>query len=74
MLLAMSIWQNSRADLLRRKVARRKAFSFSPSYNHYIEAARNRPEEFRKRLNSFIEKTRQNKRIMGYGGIEKYYG
>ena len=40
----------------------------------YIEAARKRPEEFRKRLNSFIGKTRRNKRIMGYGGIEKYYG
>ena len=40
----------------------------------YIEAARKRPEEFQKRLNSFIEKTRRNTRIMGYGGIEKYYG
>ena len=39
----------------------------------YIEAARKRPEEFRKRLNSFVEKTRRNKLIMGYGGIEKYY-
>ncbi len=39
----------------------------------YIEAARNRPEEFQKRLNSFVEKTRCNKLIMGYGGIEKYY-
>ncbi len=39
----------------------------------YIEAARKRPDEFQKRLNSFIEKTRRNKRIMGYGGIEKYY-
>ena len=39
----------------------------------YIEAARKRPEEFQKRLNSFIEKTRRNKLIMGYGGIEKYY-
>ena len=39
----------------------------------YIEAARNRPEEFRKRLDSFIRKTRQNKLIRGYGGIEKYY-
>lgn len=39
----------------------------------YIEAARNRPEEFQKRLNSFMEKTRRNKLIMGYGGIEKYY-
>ena len=40
----------------------------------YIDAARKRPEEFKKRLNSFIEKTRRNKLIMGYGGIEKYYG
>ena len=39
----------------------------------YIDAARKRPEEFKKRLNSFIEKTRRNKLIMGYGGIEKYY-
>ncbi|MCR5136177.1 MAG: YdeI/OmpD-associated family protein [Oscillospiraceae bacterium] len=39
----------------------------------YIEAARKRPEEFRKRLNSFIAKTRRNKLIIGYGGIEKYY-
>ena len=39
----------------------------------YIDAARKRPEEFRKRLNSFIEKTRRNKLILGYGGIEKYY-
>ena len=39
----------------------------------YIEAARKRPDEFQKRLNSFIEKTRRNKHIMGYGGIEKYY-
>ena len=39
----------------------------------YIEAARKRPDEFQKRLNSFVEKTRQNKLIRGYGGIEKYY-
>ena len=39
----------------------------------YIEAARNRPAEFQKRLNSFMDKTRKNKRIMGYGGIDKYY-
>ena len=50
---------------------------FSPSYKRiriaYIEAARKRPKEFNKRLINFIEKTRQNKRIPGYGGIEKYY-
>lgn len=51
--------------------------SFSEPYRRiriaYIEAARKRPEEFRKRLNSFIDKTRRNKLIKGYGGIEKYY-
>ena len=39
----------------------------------YIEAARKRPEEFQKRLNSFVEKTRRGKLIKGYGGIDKYY-
>ena len=39
----------------------------------YIEAARKRPEEFQKRLNHFIEKTRKGKLIRGFGGIEKYY-
>ncbi|MBQ1508433.1 MAG: YdeI/OmpD-associated family protein [Erysipelotrichaceae bacterium] len=51
--------------------------SFSEPYKRiriaYIDAARNRPEEFRKRLNSFVEKTRKGKLIRGYGGIEKYY-
>lgn len=40
----------------------------------YIDAARKRPEEFQKRLTNFINKTRENKRIIGYGGIDKYYG
>ena len=43
---------------------------FSDAYKRiriaYIEAARKRPEEF-------INKTRENKRITGFGGIEKYY-
>ncbi len=39
----------------------------------YIDAARERPEEFQKRLSSFLAKTRENKMITGYGGIEKYY-
>ena len=39
----------------------------------YIDAARKRPEEFKKRLNSFLEKTRNGKMIVGFGGIEKYY-
>ena len=51
--------------------------SFSEPYKRiriaYIAAARKRPEEFNKRLNNFINKTRQNKLIKGYGGIDKYY-
>ena len=51
--------------------------TFSEPYKRirvaYIDAARKRPEEFRKRLHSFIEKTRAGKLISGYGGIEKYY-
>lgn len=50
---------------------------FSDSYKRiriaYIEAARKRPEEFEKRLNNFISKTKADKMIMGFGGIEKYY-
>ena len=49
---------------------------YSDSYKRiriaYIDSARNRPIEFKKRLLNFIEKTRKNK-IIGYGGIEKYY-
>jgi len=39
----------------------------------YIDAARKRPAEFEKRLRNFIAKTRENKMIAGYGGIDKYY-
>lgn len=50
---------------------------FSESYKRiriaYIEAARKRPEEWTKRLNHFIAKTKGNKMIAGFGGIEKYY-
>jgi uncharacterized protein YdeI (YjbR/CyaY-like superfamily) len=50
---------------------------FSDSYKRiriaYIDGARNRPDEFKKRLNNFIKKTRKNKLIAGFGGIEKYY-
>ena len=50
---------------------------FSDSYKRiriaYIEAARKRPEEFEKRLHNFICKTKENKIIAGYGGIDKYY-
>lgn len=39
----------------------------------YIDAARKRPEEFLKRLGNFLNKTRENRIIKGFGGIEKYY-
>ncbi|MCB9017510.1 MAG: YdeI/OmpD-associated family protein [Prevotellaceae bacterium] len=39
----------------------------------YIDAARKRPDEFRKRLSNFLQKTHDNKLIAGFGGIEKYY-
>lgn len=39
----------------------------------YIDSARKRPDEFDKRLHNFIEKTKANKRIKGFGGIDKYY-
>ena len=51
--------------------------SFTEPYRRirvaYIDAARDRPEEFRKRLASFIKKTRDGRIITGYGGIDKYY-
>jgi len=51
--------------------------NLSPSYQRiriaYIDSARNRPVEFNKRLNNFLEKTRAGKIIHGFGGIEKYY-
>jgi uncharacterized protein YdeI (YjbR/CyaY-like superfamily) len=38
----------------------------------FIEGARSRPEEFKKRLDYFIKTTRENK-LIGFGGIEKHY-
>ena len=52
--------------------------AFSEPYKRirvaYIDAARKRPAEFQKRLSNFIQKTKENKLIVGYGGIDKYYG
>ena len=67
-------------DILREIKKNKKAWdnylNFSPGYRRiriaYIEGARNRPNEFQKRLNNFIKKSEQNRQI-GYGGIEKYY-
>ena len=38
----------------------------------FVDGARKRPEEFKKRLRHFIEMTAKNKQI-GFGGIEKHY-
>jgi uncharacterized protein YdeI (YjbR/CyaY-like superfamily) len=50
--------------------------TFSEPYKRirvaYIEGARNRPDEFQKRLSYFIKTARENK-LIGFGGIEKYY-
>jgi len=39
----------------------------------YIDGTRKQPDEFKKRLKNFIEKTKKNKIISGFGGIDKYY-
>ena len=38
----------------------------------YVDGARNRPDEFSRRLGSLIKSARENK-LLGYGGIEKYF-
>ncbi|HUI93550.1 MAG TPA: YdeI/OmpD-associated family protein [Chitinivibrionales bacterium] len=58
------------------KAAWRNFQEFSQSYIKiriaFIDGARNRPAEFRKRLKYFIAMTKK-KRTFGFGGIEKYY-
>jgi hypothetical protein len=48
---------------------------FSSAYRRiriaYIDVVRKRPEEFKKRLANFIEKTRENQ-LIGFGEIENY--
>lgn len=64
-------------EIRRDEIAWRNYQSFSEPYRRiriaYINAARKRPEEFSKRLKNFIKRTRENKLIVGYGGVEKYY-
>ena len=49
---------------------------FSDAYKRirigFIDGARKRPAEFKKRLAHFIKMTEQNKQF-GFGGIEKHY-
>jgi len=67
-------------DILKTIKANKKAWknfqTFSQPYIRirvaFIDAARNRPQEFTKRLGYFIEMTGENKQF-GFGGIEKYY-
>jgi uncharacterized protein YdeI (YjbR/CyaY-like superfamily) len=68
------------ADILEAIEADKEAWKgfrkLSPSYVRirigFIEGARNRPQEFQKRLRYFIKMTSKNKPF-GFGGIEKYY-
>ena len=50
--------------------------NFSDAYKRirigFIDGARDRPEEFKKRLRYFIRMTARNKQF-GFGGIEKHY-
>jgi len=51
--------------------------TFSEPYRRirvaFIAAARNRPDEFARRLDHFLAATRAGKLIRGYGGIDAYY-
>ena len=51
--------------------------TFSDSYKRirvaYIDSARESSDEYEKRLQYFIRKTKENKLISGYGGTDKYY-
>ena len=68
------------ADILQAIRTNRRASKhfrgFSPAYIRiriaYIDGARRRPAEFRKRLAHFLRETEANRQF-GFGGIEKYY-
>ena len=67
-------------DILKALKAKKEVWknfqSFSDSYKRirigFIEGARNRPEEFKKRLRYFIKMTEKNK-LYGFGGIDKHF-
>ena len=67
-------------DILKAIKANKQAWKhfqkFSAPYKRiriaFIDGARKRPDEFKKRLRHFIEMTEQNK-IFGFGGIEKHF-
>lgn len=67
-------------DILKEIRANKEAWKhfqkFSDAYKRirigFIDGARKRPEEFKKRLRYFIKMTEKNQQY-GFGGIEKYY-
>jgi uncharacterized protein YdeI (YjbR/CyaY-like superfamily) len=67
-------------DILKAIKGNREAWKhfqkFSDAYKRirigFIDGARNRPEEFKKRLRYFIKMTGKNKQY-GFGGIEKHF-
>jgi uncharacterized protein YdeI (YjbR/CyaY-like superfamily) len=67
-------------DILRELKANKEAWKhfqkLSDAYKRirigFIEGARKRPDEFKKRLRYFIKMTEKNKQF-GFGGIEKHY-
>jgi len=67
-------------DILKAIKANKEAWKnfqkFSDSYRRirigFIDGARKRPEEFKKRLRYFIKMTEENKQY-GFGGIEKHF-
>ena len=67
-------------DILEEIKANKEAWKhfrkFSDAYKRirigFIEGARKRPDEFKKRLRYFIKMTEKNKQY-GFGGIEKHY-
>jgi uncharacterized protein YdeI (YjbR/CyaY-like superfamily) len=71
-----SIAQDILDELKSNKQAWKYFQKFSDPYKRirigFIEGARKRPAEFKKRLKHFISMTEQNKQF-GFGGIEKHY-
>jgi len=64
------------AALKENKVAWANFKKFSLQYQRirvaYVDGARNRTDEFRKRLNNLIKMSEKNKQF-GFGGIQKHY-
>ena len=64
------------AEIKANKQAWKHFQKFSDAYKRirigFIDGARKRPAEFKKRLAYFIRMTEQNKQF-GFGGIEKHY-